>query len=91
MEIKQININELKPFVNNPKKHPEGQLSMIKKSISEFGWTNPILVAQDNMVVAGHARLQAALELGFTQVPVITLDLPYEKAVAYVIADNRLA
>jgi DNA modification methylase len=59
--------------------------------MQEFGWTNPILVAEDNMVVAGHARLQVATELGFTEVPVIKLDMPYEKAVAYVIADNRLA
>ncbi|MDP2217470.1 MAG: site-specific DNA-methyltransferase [Methanolobus sp.] len=91
MQVQNKPIADLKPFVKNPKKHPENQLSMLKKSMREFGWTNPILIASDNMVVAGHARLQAALELGFTEVPVITLDLPYEKAVAYVIADNRLA
>lgn len=91
MQVITMQIGELKPFVNNPKKHPESQLSMLKKSMSEFGWTNPILITSDKMVVAGHARLQAALELGLTEVPVITLDLPYEKAVAYVIADNRLA
>ncbi|WP_319508908.1 ParB/Srx family N-terminal domain-containing protein [uncultured Methanolobus sp.] len=73
-----------------PKRHPENQMSALKKSMSEFGWTNPILVTADKMVVAGHARLQAALELGFTEVPVITLDLPYEKAVAYVIADKPI-
>jgi len=91
MEITNIKIEELKPFAKNPKKHPEAQLNMLKKSMQEFGWTSPILVADDNMVVAGHARLQAATELNFTEVPVIKLDLPYEKAVAYVIADNRLA
>lgn len=91
MRVSNIPIDELKPFTKNPKKHPEKQLRMLKKSMQEFGWTNPILVAEDNMVVAGHARLQAATELGFTEVPVIKLDLPYEKAVAYVIADNRLA
>jgi hypothetical protein len=91
MEVIKINIDELKPFAKNPKKHPPEQLQMLKKSMQEFGWTNPILVAEDNMVVAGHARLQAATELGFTEVPIIKLDMPYEKAVAYVIADNRLA
>ncbi|MDP2217806.1 MAG: DNA methyltransferase [Methanolobus sp.] len=91
MEIQQININELKPFVNKMKKHPEQQLKMLKRSIQEFGWTNPILITSDKMVVAGPARLQAVLELGLAEVPVMILDLPYEKAVAYVIADNRLA
>ncbi|MBP2030335.1 DNA modification methylase [Methanohalophilus levihalophilus] len=91
MQVITIPVGELKPFADNPKRHPENQMLALKKSLSEFGWTNPILVTADKMVVAGHARLQAALELGFTEVPVITLDLPYEKAVAYVIADNRLA
>lgn len=91
MHVSNIPITELKPFAKNPKKHPENQMQMLKKSMKEFGWTNPILIADDNMVVAGHARLQAATELGFTEVPVIKLDMPYEKAVAYVIADNRLA
>lgn len=91
MQVITMPVGELRPFTDNPKKHPESQLSMLRKSLSEFGWTNPILVTSDKMVVAGHARLQAALELGLTEVPVITLDLPYEKAVAYVIADNRLA
>lgn len=91
MQVSNIPIQDLTPFVNNPKKHPENQLKMLKKSMQEFGWTNPILITEDKMVVAGHARLQAAQELGFTEVPVIQLDLPYEKAVAYVIADNRLA
>jgi len=57
----------------------------------EFGYTNPILINSDNMIIAGHARYQAAQELGLTDVPTILIDLPYEKAVAYVIADNRLA
>lgn len=91
MRVIKTNIDDLKPFAKNPKKHPESQINMLKKSMSEFGWTNPILVAEDNMVVAGHARLQAAKELNFTEVPVIKLDMPYEKAVAYVIADNQLA
>ena len=57
----------------------------------EFGFTSPILVSQDNMVIAGHARLKAAQEIGLSEVPTIFIDLPYEKAVAYVIADNQLA
>jgi DNA modification methylase len=59
--------------------------------MQEFGWTNPILISKDNMIVAGHGRYEAAKQLGFEKVPIINIDLPYEKAVAYVIADNRLA
>lgn len=91
MEIQNKPIDELKPFKKNPKKHPEKQINMLKKSMQEFGWTNPILISQGNMIIAGHARYQAAQELGFTEVPTIFIDLPYERAVAYVLADNRLA
>jgi len=91
MKIEMKPIDDLKPFKKNPKKHPEHQLEMLKKSMGEFGWTNPILVAQDNMIIAGHARYEAAKQLGLGEVPTIFIDLPYEKAVAYVVADNRLA
>ena len=91
MKIETVEIDKLKPFERNPKKHPESQLKKLEKSISEFGWTNPILATKDGMVVAGHARLEAAKRLNIGKVPVIYLDMPYEKAIAYVIADNRLA
>lgn len=91
MEIIYKSPSELKPFQKNPYNHPEKQLTMLKKSMREFGFTSPILVSQDNMVIAGHARLKAAQEIGLSEVPTIFIDLPYEKAVAYVIADNQLA
>ena len=91
MKIEMKQIDDLKPFKKNPKKHPEHQLEMLKKSMGEFGWTNPILIAQDNMIIAGHARHEVAKQLGLGEVPTIFIDLPYEKAVAYVVADNRLA
>lgn len=91
MEIIYKSPSELKPFQKNPYNHPEKQLSMLKKSMREFGFTSPVLISQDNMVIAGHARLKAAQEIGLSEVPTIFIDLPYEKAVAYVIADNQLA
>lgn len=91
MEIIYKSPSELKPFQKNPYNHPEKQLTMLKKSMREFGFTSPILISQDNMVIAGHARLKAAQEIGLSEVPTIFIDLPYEKAVAYVIADNQLA
>lgn len=91
MEVEYLALGDLEPFSRNPKKHPESQLEQIKASMQEFGWTNPILTSEDNMIVAGHGRYEAAKQLGFEKVPVINIGLPYEKAVAYVIADNRLA
>lgn len=91
MEIIYKSPSDLKPFQKNPYKHPDKQLNMLKKSMREFGFTSPILVAQNNMILAGHARLEAANQLGLQEVPTIFIDLPYEKAVAYVLADNQLA
>ena len=61
-------------------------------SIVEFGWTNPILVGPDGVIIAGHARLAAARKLKMTEVPVIVLDhLTATQRRALVLADNRLA
>ena len=91
MKIQNVKIDDLRPFERNPKIHPESQLKKLEKSISEFGWTNPVLATKDGMIVAGHARVEAAKRLNLSEVPVIYLDMPYEKAIAYVVADNRLA
>lgn len=92
MQVELININQLRPFERNPKKHSEEQIKRIVRSIQEFGFTNPILaLKENNMVIAGHARLKAARQMNLAEVPVIFLDMPYEKAIAYVVADNRLA
>lgn len=91
MKIETVKVDKLKPFERNPKIHPESQLKLLRKSISEHGWTNPILATKEGMIVAGHARLEAAKQLNLAEVPVIYLDMPYERAIAYVVADNRLA
>lgn len=91
MEIVNRPLDQLKPFAKNPKKHPEKQISYLIKSMREFGYTAPILITADNMIIAGHARYEAAKQIGLAEVPTILIDLPYNKAVAYVIADNQLA
>lgn len=91
LQVENKPVTALKPFQENPKRHGGEQLRRLKKSMREFGWTNPILISQDNMIIAGHARYEAAKQLGFTEVPTIYIDLPYNKAVSYVLADNRLA
>lgn len=91
MEIKTIDIGKLKPFEGNPKKHPKEQIDKIIKSFGEFGWTNPVLVTKDNMIIAGHARVEAAKKAKIKKVPVIYLPFDGKKALMYAVADNKLA
>jgi len=91
MEIKTVDIGKLSPFEGNPKRHPKEQIDKIVRSFSEFGWTNPLLVTKDNMIVAGHARVEAARKAGIKKVPVIYLPFDGKKALAYAVADNKLA
>ena len=92
IKIEQRKIAELIPFARNSRTHSEEQIAQIAASIREFGWTNPILVDEENTIVAGHGRLSAANRLGMAEVPVITLNgLTAAQKRALVIADNKLA
>jgi DNA modification methylase len=92
MKITQRSVEDLIPYARNSRTHSDGQVAQIAASIKEFGWTNPILVDGESVVIAGHGRLLAARKLGHTEVPTIELgDLTETQKRAYVIADNRLA
>ena len=85
-------IDRLLPYMRNSRTHTDEQVAQVAASIREFGWTNPILVAADGTIIAGHARLAAARKLRMTEVPVIVLDhLSDAQRRALVLADNRLA
>ena len=85
-------VGRLKAYDRNARTHSPEQVAQIVASIREFGFTNPLLVAPDGEVIAGHGRLMAAQELGLGEVPVIVLGhLTPEQRRAYVIADNQLA
>jgi ParB-like chromosome segregation protein Spo0J len=92
IQVERWPIERLLPRVTNPRTHTDAQIAQIAASIREFGWTNPILVGADRIVIAGHARLLAARKLGLTEVPVIVLaHLSEAQRRALVIADNQLA
>ena len=92
IRIERWPLERLIPFARNPRTHTSEQVAQIAASIVEFGWTNPVLVGTDGVVIAGHARLQAARKLGMSEVPVIVLDhLTEAQRRALVIADNQLA
>lgn len=84
--------SKLNPRATNPRTHSKKQVEQIANAIRQFGFTNPILVDQDNGVIAGHGRLAAAKLIGIAEVPTVRLaDMSEAEIRAYVIADNKLA
>lgn len=87
-----IAVSALIPYARNSRTHSETQIAQIAASIREFGFTNPILIADDNTLIAGHGRLLAAQKLGLADVPCLRLShMTDAQRRAYVIADNKLA
>lgn len=92
LEIIYRQTNELKRHNNNARTHSPAQIAQIKNSILEFGWTNPVLIDEYDIIIAGHGRLDAAEELDLSTVPCIVLPgLTETQKRAYLIADNQLA
>ena len=92
MEIIYKKVDELIPYVNNARTHSKEQINQICASINEYGFTNPILIDEKGMIIAGHGRLMASKQLGLEQVPCIELKgLTEAQKKAYIIADNKMA
>jgi len=92
LEIVYRDIEDVRPYERNARTHTDEQIAQVAASIREFGWTNPILIDDSGMMVAGHARRSAAVMLGLDAVPTITLSgLTEDQVRAYVLADNQLA
>ncbi|WP_348637507.1 ParB/Srx family N-terminal domain-containing protein [Bradyrhizobium sp. ISRA443] len=84
-------VDRLRPYERNSRRHSPEQIEQIAASIRQWGWTMPILAADDSMVLAGRGRLAAGKLLGFTQAPVIVArGWTDQQKRADVIADNRL-
>jgi DNA modification methylase len=91
-QIEMVSIGQLLPYARNARTHDDAQVAQIAASIKEFGFNNPILIADDQSIVAGHGRLAAARKLGLAEVPVVRLShLSDTQRKAYILADNRLA
>lgn len=91
MKIEQLPINDVIPYEFNSRKHDEVQVDRIANSIKEFGFNQPIVIDESNIVVVGHGRLLAARKLGLSQVPVLKkLGLSEAQKKAYRILDNKL-
>ncbi len=91
VNIKYLDIDELKPYENNPRFNDEA-VEMVKNSIKEFGFKVPIIIDKDNVIIAGHTRLKAAKELGLSKIPTIKADdLSPEQVKAFRLADNKVS
>jgi DNA modification methylase len=90
--IEHVSVRSLKAYAGNARRHSKAQIKQIAASIERFGFTNPVLIADDGEIVAGHGRVAAAKLLGIETVPVLRLShLTEAERRAYVIADNKLA
>lgn len=91
MHIENKPVSSIVPYARNPRRNSLA-IAKVKASVKEFGWQQPIVVDKDMVIIAGHTRYQAALDLGMETVPVhIATDLTPAQVKAYRIADNRTA
>ena len=89
LSVSYIPIKDITPYENNPRRN-EDAVSKVADSIREFGWQQPIVVDSNNVIIVGHTRYKAALELGMTQVPVhVATELTEEQVRAYRLVDNK--
>jgi DNA modification methylase len=92
LHIVQLPLGELHPANRNARTHSKKQVEQIAASIAKFGFNNPVLVDDDNRLIAGHGRVAAAKLLGMDEVPTIRLShLSEAERRAYALAENRLA
>jgi len=92
IRVEPVSLNTLTIRTTNPRTHSKDQIDLLKRSITEFGFTTPLLVDDENQVIAGAGRLMAARELGIEFVPIIRLShLSADQVRALVIADNQIA
>lgn len=91
MEIKEMKIADLKPYEKNPRMN-ENAVPYVANSIKEFGFKVPIIIDKKNVIVAGHTRYKAAMQLGMDTVPCIVADdLTPQQIKAFRLADNKTA
>ena len=90
--IEQWSIEQLIPYANNARLHSETDIDKLADSLRRWGWTNPVLVDEHGVLIAGHGRIRAAAKLGLTSIPVMVARgwSDAEKR-AYRLADNQLA
>lgn len=91
LNIKQLNVKDLIPHPSNPRILDDA-VKPVARSIQEFGFINPVIINENKIILAGHARTKAAESLGMEKVPTLTIkNLSKAQELAYLLADNRLS
>lgn len=92
LRVERKDIADLKPYPRNARIHSNRQIKQLVRSIIRFGFVSPVLIDNENQVIAGHARIEAARVAGIRHVPTLTIEgLTEAERRAYILADNRLA
>jgi ParB-like chromosome segregation protein Spo0J len=90
--VERWSLDRVLPYARNARTHSASQIDQIAASMREWGWTNPVLVDEAGMIIAGHGRIEAARKLGLSEAPVmVATGWSEAKKRAYVIADNKVA
>ena len=90
LKVEQWDVAKVVPYIRNPRKNAGIPVAKVKASLKEFGWRQPIVVDSEGVIIVGHTRYQAALELGMTEIPVhVAEGLTAAQVKAYRIADNK--
>jgi hypothetical protein len=90
--VQRVSLKSIVPYPTNARTHSASQIDQIAASIRQWGWTVPVLVDENNEIIAGHGRLEAAKLLGLDTVPVMVAKGWSERQIkAYRLADNQLA
>src|ERR1700730_10009283 len=91
-QIKLLPTDRLRPHLKNVRVHSKKQIQVLAKCIKRFGFNSPVLINTRNIILAGHARVEAAKHLGLREVPTIEIaGLTEAEERAFVLADNKIA
>lgn len=88
MKVEQIKLTQIKPYWRNARKNDK-TVEALKKSINDYGFNQPLVLDKNKVIITGHARFKALMQLGYEFAPCIVTDLNEQKAKQYRIADNK--
>ena len=92
LKVEDLAIQQLTPHQNNPRLHPKQQIDKLARAINDFGFLIPVVIDDQNIVLAGHARIEAAKQLALPSVPCVRAShLNETQKRAFTILDNRVA
>ena len=90
MIVKEIDLEKIIPYVNNPRKNDDA-VDFVAASLHEFGWQQPLVLDKENVIIVGHTRYKAAKKLGMKVAPCVYAEnLTPAQIKAYRIADNKV-